>query len=167
MSRGCTTSTRRRCQGFGVFTNLFWWISLVIVAGGCSQTISDKEIRYVNLAEVRKLLDSKAPNTVVLIDPRSTEEFARGHIPGARNVQLSEVSGKKDDIDPALDRFQHIVVYGDTPASGPAISMTKRLMASRYRSVRLFPGGLAEWRGANLPVKPGPDGAGSAPGSSR
>jgi rhodanese-related sulfurtransferase len=119
---------------------------------GCSDTVSDRDIEFVTLPEVRKLTGDK-PGTAALIDPRAADEFAAGHIPGAINRDLATVSERKDSLDPALARFKNLIVYGDDPGSGLARAMAKRLMRAGHKGVKMFSGGLAEWKGAGLKVE--------------
>ena len=37
-----------------------------------------------------------------MVDARAPEDYAVGHIPGARSVPLATVSGEKNDLHPAL-----------------------------------------------------------------
>lgn len=121
---------------------------------GCSDNVSDRDIEFVDLAEVRQLTQGNAkPGVAKLIDARTRAEFDAGHIPGAWNIELPQVSDKKDSIDPALARFKTLIVYGNDPGSGTARAMAKRLMRAGAKGVKMFAGGMAEWRGAGLKVE--------------
>lgn len=132
------------------------------VLSGCNDKISDKDIEYIPLAQVRMYVQEK-PGVARLLDPRPPQDFVKGHIPGAENLQLSQVSEDKDSIDPALARYKLLIVYGDDPGSGVAGAMTKRLMRAGASDVKMFAGGLAEWSRAGLPVEKSPA-SGSAEG---
>lgn len=125
-------------------------ISLLV---GCGDKISDSDVLTVSLAEVRRLVDS---DKVLVLDPRSAEQFAAGHIPRARNIQLSQVSEKSENLDPTIADFGTVIVYGDDPGSGVAKGMTKRLLRAGQTGARFFMGGLSEWRRSGLPVKTSP-----------
>lgn len=122
---------------------------------GC-QEVDDSDIVYVGVAEVRQLQveAEKDPKVVLLVDPRSEESFARGHLPGAMRMELRD-DMKDRGVDPRLEHYKNIVVYGDNPGSSAARGMTKRLMFIGYDEVRLFAGGLEEWQGLNYPVEAG------------
>lgn len=125
-------------------------------AGGCQTRITDADIRNVELTEVRALTlqQERSPQQriVTLIDARSSARYASGHIPGARNIHLPDLPrrGRKD---PQLDSYRHIIVYGENPATPSARGMTKRLMSFGYDGVRMFGGGMSEWRQAGYPVE--------------
>lgn len=120
--------------------------------GGCHDNISDKDIEYISLAEVRKAVQDK-PGSAYLIDPRAPQDYALGHIPGAVNLQGFQVSDKKDSLDPALDRYKMLIVYGQAPNSDVAKGMTKRLMRVGANNVKMFNGGYLEWTRTGMPVE--------------
>jgi len=119
------------------------------VFAGCNDRVSDKDIEMASLGETRALLQDK-PGTAKAIDSRPAAEFAAGHIPGAINLELSQVPESKDSIDPALAAYKYLIVYGADPGSGTARAMAKRLMRSGHKDVKLFSGGYAEWTGSGL-----------------
>lgn len=81
---------------------------------------------------------------MLLVDPRSEQEFSAGHIPGAMNVPLNELPLKSGKISP-YSEFDRIVVYGTNPDSVPARGVAKRFMANSYSDVYVLTGGLKEW----------------------
>jgi rhodanese-related sulfurtransferase len=122
--------------------------------GGCSKQITDRDVVPITLVEVRAIVESPRPGHVLLIDPRSPASFAAGHLPGARNLQLAEVRSERG-TDPAMERYGELVVYGDDPGTASAVAMTKRLMMTGYKNVRMYMGGLSEWKRAGLRVEEG------------
>ena len=74
-----------------------------------------------------------------LLDVRSPEEFGGGHIDGAINIPIQELSGRTDELD---DKNHEIVVYCQ---SGARSAMAKRLLdRDGFTSVHDL-GGLAQW----------------------
>lgn len=121
---------------------------------GCTNDPSDKDIVDISLNEVRALRDGKDAERTMFVDPRAPEDFAAGHIPGAKNYMInSERSRTGEGLNPVFHGYKHLIVYGDDPSSGPAIAMTKRLMIAGADGVRLFRGGLIEWKRAGLLVE--------------
>lgn len=121
---------------------------------GCERKTRDTDIKIISLAEMKHLLDQEAAGSrgeIVLIDPRPPRAFQEGHIPGARNVQLPQVDIRASR-DPSIERHRHIVVYGEDPGSAVARGMTKRMLAVGYRGVRLYAGGMREWRSRGFEV---------------
>lgn len=135
---------------------------IAVLVGGCNDTISDKDIEYIGLAQVKSAVDDKSGKTY-LIDPRAPQDFALGHIPGASNLQLNKVSDRKDSLDPVLSRYKLLIVYGQAPNSDVAKGMTKRLMRAGAKDVKMFSGGFLEWSRSGLPIeKSAPDAAAPA-----
>ncbi|MBW2224987.1 MAG: rhodanese-like domain-containing protein [Deltaproteobacteria bacterium] len=74
-----------------------------------------------------------------LLDVRSPEEFGGGHIDGAINIPIQELSGRVDELD---DKNHQIVVYCQ---SGGRSAMAKRLLErDGFTSVHDL-GGIAQW----------------------
>lgn len=78
---------------------------------------------------------------VVLVDVRPAEEYASGHIEGARSVPLEELDRRLDDLPP--DR--EVVAYCRGPFCAYASEAVRRLRASGRRARRLEDG-WPEWR---------------------
>jgi rhodanese-related sulfurtransferase len=121
-----------------------------MAVGGCSTNITDRDVdkHMVSVAEVRRLLDvqqrKNRDDIILLVDPRPEGEYAKGHLPGARNVQLSAIKPKAG-IDRSIDRYKNIIVYGYDPSSAAARGMTKRLMGNGYDNVAFYSGGVYQW----------------------
>lgn len=122
--------------------------------GGCTNDPSDKDIKEISLNEVRALREGKDASRTMLVDPRAPGDFEAGHIPGAQNHQInSERSRTGDGLNPVFRGYKHLIVYGNDPTPGPAMAMSKRLVIMGADGVRLFKGGLVEWKRAGLPVE--------------
>ena len=85
---------------------------------------------------------------VVLVDVRPEEEFAAGHIDGARSIPLDELEQRLAEI-PA-DR--EVVAYCRGPFCAYAHEAVRRLQAAG-RSARRLEEGWPEWRLADKPSK--------------
>lgn len=128
-------------------------LAVALVLTGCQQKISDRDIVSIDLAETRKLHAARAAR---FVDSRAPEDFAAGRIPGAMNLQLPQVSEVKTEMEPSIARAKTVVVYGANPGSGVAKAIAKRLMIAGHKGVRLYAGGMDEWRANNLPVEQSP-----------
>jgi rhodanese-related sulfurtransferase/DNA-binding transcriptional ArsR family regulator len=97
-----------------------------------------------------ELVERANEGKVVILDVRTREEFAAGHIPGALSVPLGE-------LDVALARLpkrSQIVAYCRGPYCVLAPQAVERLRANGYKARRLADG-MPEWRLAGLPVAVG------------
>ncbi len=130
-------------------------LSLVGVHGGCANRVDDRDIRMIQASEVKSLLDRSGVDAgaVLVVDPRPEARFDAGHLPRARNMGLPPLEAGGND--PALTPYSTLVVSGENPADPLGPAMAKRLMQLHYKGVRLFAGGLDEWRRLGYPVETG------------
>jgi rhodanese-related sulfurtransferase/predicted transcriptional regulator len=82
----------------------------------------------------------------VLVDVRPPEEFAAGHIEGARSIPLKELDRRLDELPPDLE----VVAYCRGPFCAYAHEAVRRLRAAGRDASRLDQG-WPEWRLAALP----------------
>ena len=66
-----------------------------------------RKVEGVSADEAKKILDEKSLDEVELIDVRQPQEFARGHLPGARLVPLPELANKSS----LIDRSKKTILY--------------------------------------------------------
>lgn len=125
-------------------------LSLLLLAA-CTKNISDKSVDIIDVQQMAKL-HARDAKSVLIIDSRSPEDFAAGHIPGARNIRLPQI--RENDRDPALERYKQIIVYGQNPGSATAMAIAKRLLASGYSDVVLFKPGFDAWKASGMSVEP-------------
>ncbi len=86
---------------------------------------------------------------VTVIDVRPREEYAAGHLPGAINVPLDELSERAEEL-----RGQEVVAYCRGPHCVLAFDAVAQLRAKGISAQRLS-GGMPEWRLQGLPVVTG------------
>ena len=87
----------------------------------------------------------RSTSGAVLLDVRTAEEYAGGHIPGSVNVPL----GKLEGVDQIAKKDTPLFVYCYSGAR--SASAAAELEGNGYASVRNI-GGIAGWRG---PVEKG------------
>lgn len=85
---------------------------------------------------------------VVVLDVRPAEEYAAGHIAGARSMPLAELKRRLDE----LPRSKKIVAYCRGPYCVLAAEAVRVLRQRGFNAVRLVDG-FPEWRDAGLPVE--------------
>ncbi len=80
-----------------------------------------------------------------LIDVRSPQEYAEGHVPGAMNLPMDQAEARLDDLqhrDPVILICQ----------SGTRAKMTCELLKAHHKDLVVLEGGTKAWRDAALPV---------------
>jgi ArsR family transcriptional regulator len=95
-----------------------------------------------------ELLERSRAGAVTVLDVRPPDEFALGHLPGAKNIPLRELEARLAEFDPA----QEIVAY----CRGPYCVLSYEAVAAlrvRGFNVRRLEDGFPQWRAAGLPVE--------------
>jgi rhodanese-related sulfurtransferase len=85
----------------------------------------------------------------VVIDVRTSEEYASGHIPGAVNIPFDQVAQRIAEVDAPHGVALYCMV-GPRARKGEVA-----LLAASYQKVFHLEGGLAAWQAAGLPVDKG------------
>ena len=85
----------------------------------------------------------------VVVDVCETNEFAAGHVTGAKNIPLGELETKL--VSAVKNKALPLILVCQSGArSGRALAIAKKL---GYEQAQSLGGGLAAWRAANLPVE--------------
>lgn len=87
----------------------------------------------------------------LLVDLSSSQEYAKGHIPGSRHVEISAFDPENKELAKVRER-PVVVVCKTGTASGKA---AKRLVKSGFTAVHTLAGGTDAWRRADLPLTTG------------
>jgi molybdopterin/thiamine biosynthesis adenylyltransferase/rhodanese-related sulfurtransferase len=105
-----------------------------------------ERIDEVDPAQAREL----ASNGAVLVDVRETEEFAAGHIPGAKHVPRGYLESRIEGAVP--DRSKHVILYC---ASGNRSAYAARTLVEDlgYEHVESMRGGITLWKDRGYEVQ--------------
>jgi rhodanese-related sulfurtransferase len=85
----------------------------------------------------------------VVVDVSETEEFATGHLVGARNIPLSELEARLPGS-VKNKSLPLILVCPSGARSQRAVAVAKKL---GYEQAQVMAGGLKAWKEANLPLE--------------
>ena len=118
--------------------------ALVTTAASAEDPESTK-VPSISAAELHAQRESEA--APVVIDVRTPEEYASGHIPGAVNVPFDQVAQRISEIDASHGVALYCMV-GPRARKGESA-----LLAAGYEKVFHLEGGLAAWQAAGLPVE--------------
>ena len=135
-------------------------LALGTLLGGCTRSnISDRKIDYISLTQAVDLYEQQQRDgdTALFIDARSPDRYAQAHIPGARNLRTPDIDLRYDP-DPALTRFDNLIIYGENPGTASVNAMAKQMIEAGYNSfikrrVKVFLGGWREWEITGLPIE--------------
>ena len=118
-----------------------WLLVLALALAGCSAPAEETlSYRQISMEEAMAMMESE--NGYILLDVRTPEEFAAGHIPGAINIP-NEVIGS-DPIPELPDLDQLILVY--CRSGNRSKQASEKLVALGYGNVVEF-GGINDWPG--------------------
>lgn len=106
--------------------NLPWWMPF-------------GRVREIEPAELARWLAAGAPPQ--LLDVRSTGEYSRGHLQGAVNVPITELSARVRSLPLAPDR-PVVAICLSAHRSIPAVRLLER---AGYRDARQLKGGMLAW----------------------
>jgi rhodanese-related sulfurtransferase len=87
----------------------------------------------------------------LVVDLRAPGDFEKGHIPGSKNVLMSQFDPENKKL-AAAKALPVVVVCKDGQVSGGA---AKRLKKAGFEQVYVLDGGIAGWRQADLPLVKG------------
>ncbi len=125
--------------------------AIAIVLGALVATVAFAEdpestkVPSISAAELHAWGESGA--APVVIDVRTPNEYASGHIPGAINIPFDQVAQRIAEIETP----QGVALYCMV---GPRARMGESaLLAAGYQRVLHLEGGLAAWKAAGLPIE--------------
>ena len=96
---------------------------------------------------------------LVVVDVRSSEEFAAGHVPGAINVPQDQLAGRLAELAPLRDR--DVVVYCK---SGRRSALALEVLSKNgYTRLSHLEGDMQGWEAAGRPVEKASGAATPAP----
>ena len=107
-------------------------------------SLDEPDVRKLSTRELYSLIKDIRPYT--LIDIRSKNDYAAGHIPTARSCPLCEVEKRLDTLDPDTA----IIIYADDYDS--ALKVAKFLGDNGYSSLMALNGGFNAWVDAGYRV---------------
>lgn len=113
-------------------------------------TESRHQREHMQAVTIQELLGRAADDTVVLLDVRPREEYARGHLPGAINIPFEHLVERVGELADNVD----IVAY----CRGRYCVLTAEavtVLRASGRRARALAGGVPEWQAAGLAVEAG------------
>lgn len=121
-------------------------LALVMVA------VVEFRVRAQSFAAVSPIEATRLANAgALLLDVRTADAYAEGHLAGARNLPSAAIADGAKQIEKWKQK--NVVVYCDTGlTAGAAARHLQRLGFTQVQSLR---GGIAAWKAENLPLVKG------------
>ncbi len=124
------------------------WTMACLAAGLVATGVSFAAPPQVTPQQVREMQAQKSAALYVL-DVRTPEEFASGHVPGAVNIPYDQVASRLAEI----PKDKEVVLYCRSGRrAGLAAS---ELEKAGYKDLQLMQGDMPAWEKAGLPVEAG------------
>src|SRR5881296_1876917 len=108
-------------------------------------------VRLLDVSALKSLMDRRGAESIYLIDVRTAEEYAAGHIPGFRWFPGGQAVQRSDDV--AVVKNAPIVFACDGKARATLIASWYRQMG--YREVYAVSGGTSAWTASGRSLERG------------
>jgi len=124
-------------------------MAAVLVLGACGgSTATDTQLTLTSVEDVQSIVEAP-PEGLVVLDIRTPEEFAAGHLAGAINIDYYA-----SDFEQQLGELDRDVPYVMYCNSGNRSSNALPVMDSiGFSEVYELDGGIQAWFGAGLPIE--------------
>jgi phage shock protein E len=123
-------------------------LGAVILAGAVAAACSAESVpSRMSPEELAARIEAGDAPTV--LDVRTPEEFAAGHLPGAINIPHDELAGRLDELDFARD--SEVVVHCER--GGRASAAEAVLVEAGFSDVRDLDGHMRAWREGGYPIE--------------
>lgn len=122
-------------------------LSLVLLLIGVTSCLKN-QVEGVQVLDVSKYEKKMEQPDVQLVDVRTPEEFAEGHLENAINIDITA-----DDFDSkiaALDKEKPVMVY--CKAGGRSAKASSRLNELGFKNISDLEGGIINWNSENKPI---------------
>ena len=121
-------------------------ITLALIVNEIAGRLSG--VRRLGPAQLTALINR---DNALVVDLRPAADFEKGHIAGAKNVQMSQFDPENKQLAPAKALPVVLVCKVGQTADGAA----KRLRKAGFSNVSVLEGGVQAWQGADLPLVKG------------
>ena len=118
--------------------------AVIALSFGCAV---DDGIKVISVTEFSEAVNNDS--AAVILDVRTAEEFAEGHIEGAINLNVKDAETFENGMK-ALDKSKNYYVYC---RSGRRSHNAAAKMQNAGFKVVDMDGGIIAWKDANMPVK--------------
>ena len=122
-------------------------IAIVLISGGLLlwPTLQRGGRRGVSAAEATQLINRR---NAVVIDLRSADDFAKGHLPSARQIEFAELAAKVGQL--VKNKSNPVLLVCQTgQQSHKALRLVKD---AGFAEVHVLDGGVNAWQQAGMPV---------------
>lgn len=102
-------------------------------------------VTVLSVTEAVMLMSRKS---ALVLDVREPDEFAQGHLQGARNIPLTELEARLKE----LEKYREKPVMVVCERGGRATKAAKLLKAQQFTALHVLKGGMQAWLEAKMPT---------------
>lgn len=114
-------------------------------AAPSAPAVAPSPVRDIDVSTLKADLDGGA--VTLLVDVRTPDEFAGGHIPGAKNIPIGDLDARISELG-ATDREVTVVCE----VGGRSARAAATLATRGFRTANVL-GGTSAWRAAGYPLE--------------
>lgn len=119
-------------------------LTALLVTIGCSNGTAE-QVQYISAKQAQEM--TKKDTSVVVLDVRSGDEYASGHIKNAKNIPVNVLDGRIAELSQYKNRTIIAVCRTDRRSTMAA----EILMKNGFR-VNVIQGGMNSWADNGLPI---------------
>ena len=123
-----------------MFLKILPYLISILLLAGCASSARDAAYRQISPEEAMAMME--AESDYIILDVRTPEEFAGGHIPGAINIPNEAIGAAQ--IPELPDKDQLILVY--CRSGNRSKQASEKLALLGYTNIVEF-GGISAWPG--------------------
>jgi sulfur-carrier protein adenylyltransferase/sulfurtransferase len=97
-------------------------------------------VKTMEAEEARRWMDGRLPESFTLLDVRNPDEYAGGHIPGAKLIPLAQLKQRLDEIDPVKPVLAYCAVGGRSRSAA-------KILSKHNVDAISMNGGIGAWSG--------------------
>ena len=121
------------------------WVGLLLAIIYSYLQAAFSKLKMVSPAELTLLVNRE---DATVVDIRSSDDFKRGHITGARNLPLAQLKTQISSLENQKAAPIIVVCQAGMSAQGAA----RQLLDNGFSRVMVLAGGMNKWTEASLPV---------------
>jgi rhodanese-related sulfurtransferase len=122
------------------------WVALLVLVVGATAKSLFSRVKTISRGEATILINKEK---ATVVDVRNRDEFKKGHISGAINVQAEEL--KKGNFN-ALESVREKCLILTCAAGNQAYDLAEKLSSAGFAQVYVLKDGINGWNSDNLPL---------------
>lgn len=125
--------------------NLFILAIVLLSGGALLWPVLTQRGKRASALQVTQLINR---GKATIVDVRDAAEFAKGHLPDAKNIPLAELPNRIGELEKAKSKSVIVVCQSGARAATAAGKLEK----AGFTDVHNLEGGIAAWQTAGLPI---------------